>query len=97
MNESEAGVDLVLIETSLLFLCKLLLISMTTTDIINIREAGRSVTRSLTPASISFKGQVTKPAHNCKEVYSSIRKYFMVSQGNNNLLKASQFKILGKY
>ena len=30
MNESEAGVDLVLIETSLLFLCKVLLISMTT-------------------------------------------------------------------
>ena len=29
MNESEAGVDLVLIEISLLFLCKFLLISMT--------------------------------------------------------------------
>ena len=28
LNESEAGVDLVLIETSLLFLCKFLLISM---------------------------------------------------------------------
>ena len=33
MNESEAGVDLVLIETSLLFLCKFLLISMTTTSL----------------------------------------------------------------
>ena len=32
MNESEAGVDLVLIETSLLFLCKFLPISMTTTS-----------------------------------------------------------------
>ena len=28
LNESEAGVDLVLLETSLLFLCKYLLISM---------------------------------------------------------------------
>ena len=33
MNESEAGVDLVLIEASLLFLCKFLLISMTTTSL----------------------------------------------------------------
>ena len=33
MNESEAGVDLVLIETSLLLLCKFLLISMTTTSL----------------------------------------------------------------
>ena len=30
LNESEAGVDLVLIETSLLFICKFLLISMRT-------------------------------------------------------------------
>ena len=30
LNESEAGVDLVLIEPSLLFICKLLLISMRT-------------------------------------------------------------------
>ena len=30
LNESEAGVDLVLIETLLLFICKLLLISMRT-------------------------------------------------------------------
>ena len=33
VNESEAGVDLVLIETSLPLLCKLLLISMTTTSL----------------------------------------------------------------
>ena len=32
LNESEAGVDLALIETSLLFLCKYLLISMRTTS-----------------------------------------------------------------
>ena len=30
LNESEAGVDLVLIETSLIFLCKFLLIGMRT-------------------------------------------------------------------
>jgi len=33
LNESEAGVDLVLIETSLLFLCKYLLISMKTASL----------------------------------------------------------------
>ena len=33
LNESEAGVDLVLIETSLLFICKFLLISMRTASL----------------------------------------------------------------
>ena len=33
LNESEAGVDLVLIETLLLFICKLLLISMRTASL----------------------------------------------------------------
>ena len=33
MNQSEAGVDLVLIETLMLFLCKFVLISMTTTSL----------------------------------------------------------------
>ena len=33
LNESEAGVDLVLMETSLLLLCKFLLISMRTTSL----------------------------------------------------------------
>ena len=33
LNESEAGVDFALIETSLLFLCKFLLISMKTTSL----------------------------------------------------------------
>ena len=37
LNESEAGVDLVLMETSLLFLCKFLLISM--------RKAGRFLSK----------------------------------------------------
>ena len=51
LNESEAGVDLVMIQTSLL-----LLISK------NLHKKGTEVsieTRS-TPASLSFKGQVTK-------------------------------------
>ena len=51
LNESEAGVDLVLTETSLLFFCKLLLISM-----INI-NAGRFLSKKVHPASFSFKGQ----------------------------------------
>ena len=38
LNESEAGVDLVMIETSLLFLCKFL-----HKNIMNIRKRGRSV------------------------------------------------------
>ena len=33
LNESEAGVDLVLIETSVLFICKFLLISMRTASL----------------------------------------------------------------
>ena len=33
LNESEAGVDLVLIETSLFFICKFLLISMRTASL----------------------------------------------------------------
>ena len=33
LNENEAGSDLVLIETSLLFLCKFVLISMRTTSL----------------------------------------------------------------
>ena len=46
LNESEAGADLVLIETSLLFLCKLLLISIKTASLF----------------IISFTGQATKQA-----------------------------------
>ena len=40
MNESEAGVDLVLIEKSLLFLCKFQLISMRTTSLTKEKEGG---------------------------------------------------------
>ena len=54
LNESEAGVDLVLMESSLLLLRKFLLISMRTTHYHKkIREV--SVKTRSTPASLSFK------------------------------------------
>ena len=40
MNESEAGVDLVLIETAVLLLCKLSLISMTLTSLTREKKGG---------------------------------------------------------
>ena len=40
LNESEAGVDLVLIKTSLLFLCKLLLISVRTASLTREKQSG---------------------------------------------------------
>ena len=40
LNESEAGVDLVMIQTSLLFSCKFL-----HKNIVNIRKGGRSVSQ----------------------------------------------------
>ena len=59
MNESEAGVDLVLIETLLLFFCKLLLISMTTTTLTQEKEGG--LYHDKVNTSLTFiKGQVTK-------------------------------------
>ena len=51
LNESEAGVDLVLIETSLLFICKFLLISTRTASLTLEKEGGfyqNKVTSSLT-------------------------------------------------
>ena len=44
LNESEAGVDLVLIETLLLFICKFLLISMRTAWL-TLRKAGRFLSK----------------------------------------------------
>ena len=62
VNESEAGVDLVLIETPLLFLCNFLLFSETTTSLTYEKEGGLyNFTRS-TLASLSFKDYVTKHA-----------------------------------
>ena len=51
LNESEAGVDLVLIETLLLFICKFLLISMRTASLTREKQGGfyqNKVTSSLT-------------------------------------------------
>ena len=60
LNESEAGVDLVLIETSLLFLCRFLLIS---TQMVSVTQQKQPrevcIKTNSTPASLSFKAQAT--------------------------------------
>ena len=40
LNESEAGIDFVLIETSLLLLCKFLVISMRTASLTKEKQGG---------------------------------------------------------
>ena len=63
LNESDAGGDLILIETSLLFLCNdafLMLISRN----LHKKNSEVSIKARPPPASFSFKGQATK--HNCK-------------------------------
>ena len=55
LNESEAGVDLVLIQTSLLLSCKCTKLALEQLDLHNKSSETRS-----TPASLSFKGQVTE-------------------------------------
>ena len=57
LKKSEAGVDLVLM-TSSLFLCKLLLISMRTA-LISLRKAGRFLSKQ---GHLSFKGQANEQA-----------------------------------
>jgi len=67
LNENEAGGDLALIETSLLFLCKLALISMRTTSLTQEKQKGfyqNNVTSSLT-----FIQRPGNEASNCKMVY----------------------------
>ena len=59
LNESEVGSDLVMIETSLLLLCKFILISMRTASLTQKKQGGFYQTRS-PPASLSFRGQATK-------------------------------------
>ena len=59
LNESEAGGDLVLIETPVLFLCKLLSMSMRTASLTKEKREVSIKTRSF-PASLSFKGQATE-------------------------------------
>ena len=60
MNASEAGGDLALIQTSLLFSCKCKLVSIRTTWFAQQSNEVCIKTRS-TPASLPFRGQVTKP------------------------------------
>ena len=70
LNESEAGVDLVLIETLLLFICKFLLISMRTASLTREKQGGfyqNKVTSSLT-----FIQRPDNEAHNCKMVYCQV-------------------------
>ena len=59
LNESEAGVDLVLIQTSLLLSCKCTKLALEQLDLHNKSSEVCIKTRS-TPASLSFKGQVTE-------------------------------------
>ena len=60
LNESEAGVDVVLTESSLLFLGIFLLISMRTAScIININAREVSIKTRSTPTSLSFEGLAT--------------------------------------
>ena len=59
LNESEAGADLILIETSLLFLRKFLLISMRTASLAWEKQEDFYQSK-ITIASPSFKGQATK-------------------------------------
>ena len=59
LNESEAGVDLALIGTSMLVICKFLLISMRTASL-TLEKQGGFCQNKAPPASLSFKGQGTK-------------------------------------
>jgi len=66
LNGGEPGVDLVLIETSKLFLCKFLVISMIIALLTQEKQGG-SVKTGSTPASLSFGGQAAK--HNRRVVH----------------------------
>ena len=57
--ESEAGVDLVFIETSLLLLCKCKLVSIKQHDL-HMKSSEVSIKTRSTPASLTIQGQVTK-------------------------------------
>ena len=73
LNESEADVDLVLTESSLLFLGIFLLISMRTASCSINRNARKvSIKTRSTPTSLSFEGQATKHTTVKLMVYSTI-------------------------
>ena len=59
LNESEAGGDLTLIETSLLFYVNDAVLILISRNLHNKRSEVSNITRS-PPASLSFKGQVTR-------------------------------------
>ena len=59
LNESETGVDLALIETSLLFFTNDAVLMLIRRNLHNKSSEVSIKTRS-TPASLSFKGQATK-------------------------------------
>ena len=61
MNASEAGVNLALIQTSLLFVFKCKLVSIKQLDLHN-KSSEVCIKKKSTPASPPFRGQVTKPA-----------------------------------
>ena len=60
LNESEAGVDLIFMKTSLVFFCKFLLISMIKALFLHNKNREVSIKTRSTPASLSFKGQAPK-------------------------------------
>ena len=72
LNESEAGVDLVLIETSLLFSCKFLLISMRTTSLTLEKQGG--FYQNKVNSSLTFIQRPGNKAHNCKMVCCKLDK-----------------------
>ena len=67
LNESEAGGDLVLIQTSLPFLCKFLLISMRTASLAQEKQEG--FYQSKVTSSLTFIQRPGNEAHNRKMVY----------------------------
>ena len=71
LNESEAGVDLVLIETYLFFLCYNAAVLMLISKKLLKKSSEVSIKTRSTPASLSFKGQATKHT----TVKSSIESY----------------------
>ena len=67
LNEIESGVDLALIETSLIFFYFNDVVLMLISRNLHKKSSEVSIRAKSTPASLSFKGQETK--HNCKVVY----------------------------
>ena len=85
LSESEAGVDLVLIETLLHSLCKFLLISMRTASLTLEKSREVSIKTGSTPASLSFKGQAAK--HSTVKWSTSISvPLHLMAQLQHNLL-----------